>query len=74
MTIALKLVVNRDVLDLERKNWEFILVMCFLKHANIQQTYEKNCIGLRYVSIKTTQGDLQMCITWPKKSRKNRQK
>jgi len=68
MTIALKLVVNCDVLDLEKKNWELILVMCFLKHANMQQTYEFFCIGLRYVSIKTTQGDLQMCITWPKKS------
>jgi hypothetical protein len=74
MTIALKLVINCDVLDLEENFWELILVMCFLKHANVQQTYEKKFIGLRYVSIKTTQGDLQMCITWPKKSRKNRQK
>jgi len=69
MTIALKLVVNCDVLDLEEKFWELILVMRFLKHANMQQTYDFFCIGLRYVSIKTTQGNLQMCITWPKKSR-----
>jgi len=52
MNIALKLVVNRDVLDLEKKNWEFILVMCFLKHANMQQTKKlhrlKICIYQNY--------------------------
>jgi hypothetical protein len=70
MTIALKIVVNHDVLDLEENFWELILVMNFLKHANMQQIDEKVCISLRYVSIKTTQGDLQMCITWSKKSEK----
>jgi hypothetical protein len=73
MIIALKLVVNHDVLDLEEKIWELILVMHFLKHANMQQKNDFFWIGLKYVSIKTTQGNLQMCITWPKKSGKNRQ-
>jgi hypothetical protein len=34
---------------------------------------EKVCKGLRYVSIKSIQIDLQKCITWPKKSRKGKQ-
>jgi len=73
MTIALKLVLNCDVLDLEEILWELILVMHFLKHANMQQMDEFFCIGLRYVCVKTTQGDLQMYITWPKKIGKCRQ-
>jgi hypothetical protein len=31
---------------------------------------EKVCKGLKYVFIKVAQGDLQKCITWPKKLRK----
>jgi hypothetical protein len=34
---------------------------------------EKTCKNLRYVSIKTTQEDLQKCIIWSKISRKGRQ-
>jgi len=31
------------------------------------------CKDLKYVSIKSTQANLQKCIIWPKKSRKRRQ-
>jgi hypothetical protein len=47
------------------------LSMCFPKHANMGQQRNKN---LNYVSIKVVQSNVQKCITWPKKSRKGRQK
>jgi len=42
----------------------------YLKYATIDEFF---CKGLRYVSIKVAQGDLQKFITWPKKSGKGRQ-
>jgi hypothetical protein len=36
-------------------------------------TNDKVCKNLKYVSIKSTQANLQICITWLKKSGKGRQ-
>jgi hypothetical protein len=46
----------------------------FSKTCQYATTNEKVCKDLQYVSIKYVQKDLQKCITWPKKSRKGRQK
>jgi hypothetical protein len=39
----------------------------FSKICQYATTYEKNYKWLKYLSIKVAQGDLQKCITWPKK-------
>jgi hypothetical protein len=46
----------------------------FFKACQYVTTYEKNYENLTYVSIKLHEGDLQKLITWPKKSRKSKQK
>ena len=49
-------------------------VLCFLKHVNMDILKEKVDKSLKYVSIKVVQSNLQECITWPKKSRKGKQR
>jgi hypothetical protein len=72
MTTSFKFVVNCEVLGLE-KNFNDT---CF-GHA-FSKTYvtveERVCKNLMFVSIKSAQFDIHKCITWPKKSRKGRQK
>lgn len=47
--------------------------MHFFMLVSMQQKNENVCKGLKYVSIKLTQFDLQKCITWPKKSCQGKQ-
>jgi hypothetical protein len=35
-------------------------------------TYDKVCTCLKHASIKVAQGAIQKCITWPKKSSKDK--
>jgi hypothetical protein len=46
--------------------------MHFLKHVNMGQLKKKVHKNLKHISIKSTKSNLQMCITWPKKSRKRK--
>jgi len=62
------------VLDLEENFQGTCFSHAFSKTCQYAKTNEKVCKGLQYVSIKVAQKDLQKCITWSKKSRKNRQK
>ncbi len=58
MIITLKIIVNYDILDL-KENYQGICFMhAFSKASQYVITNEVFCKGLRYVSIKTTKGDL----------------
>jgi len=67
MTTSLKSIVNCNVLGLKKKFQETCFDYAFSKVCPYATTNEKNYKGLRYLSIKVAQGDLQKCITWPKK-------
>ncbi len=74
MTIALKSIVSCDMLGLEESFQGIFFGHAFFKACqNATTNQEKVCKDLQYVSIKTTQRNLQKCITWPKISRKGRQ-
>ncbi len=67
MTTILKSVVNCNILGLQEKFQGSCFSHAFLKtyqYATIDEFFFK---GLKYVSIKTAQFDLQKYITWPKK-------
>jgi hypothetical protein len=67
MITSLKSIVNCNVLGLKKSFQETCFDYAFSKvcpYATINEIFYK---GLRYLSIKATQRDLQKCITWPKK-------
>jgi hypothetical protein len=61
------------VLNLEENLQRTCFSHAFLKTCQYAKINEKVCKGLKHVSIKVAQKDLQKCITWSKKSRKSRQ-
>jgi hypothetical protein len=58
MTIALKSIINCDVLSLEESFQGICFGHAFSKACQSTTTIEKLCKDLQYVSIKTTQRDL----------------
>jgi hypothetical protein len=72
MTTILKVVINCESLDLEENFQGTYFGHVFSKACQYGTTKEKVCKDLMYVSVKSTQGDLQKCITWPKKFGKGR--
>jgi hypothetical protein len=63
MFITLKSIVSCDVLDLTKKIQGNYFSHAFFKACEYASIDEIFCKGLKYVSIKTTQFDLQKCIT-----------
>jgi hypothetical protein len=72
MTIALKFVVNYEVFGLEENFEGTCFGHAFSKPYQYGIAKKKVCKNLKHISIKSTQFNLQKCITWPKKSRKGR--
>jgi hypothetical protein len=72
MTTTLKSIVSCDMLGLEESFEGICFWHAFFKACQYVTTKEKICKDLQYVSIKFVQGDLQKCITWPKKSKKGK--
>ncbi len=56
-----------DVLDLEEKFQGTCFSHAFKKICQYAKTNEKVYKGLKHVSIKVAQKDLQKCVTWSKK-------
>ncbi len=73
MTIDFKSVVNCNILRLQESFQGSYFGYAFSKACQYATTNEKVCKGLKYESIKTTQYDLQKCITQLKQSSKSRQ-
>jgi hypothetical protein len=73
MTATLQSIVNYNILGLQESFQGSCFGHAFSKAFQYATTDEKVCKGLKYVSIKTIQFDLQKYITWPKKSRKVKQ-
>jgi hypothetical protein len=61
------------MMGFEKKNLSICFGHAFSKTCQYATTNEKVYIDLWYVSIKTTQGDFQKCITWRKKWKKGSQ-
>ncbi len=72
MIATQKLIVNCDVLDVEESFHGTCFGHAFSKACQYATMDEFFWKGLKYVSIKTTHGDLQTIITWPKKLQKSR--
>jgi hypothetical protein len=70
--ITLKGVVNYESFGLEESFQGTCFGHAFSKACRYGTIKEKVCKDFKYVSIKSTQTNLQKCITWPKKSRKGR--
>jgi hypothetical protein len=73
MTITLKSVVNCDILGLAKEIQGNYFCHAFFKAYLYLLADVKVYKGLKYVSIKIAQFNLQKCITWTKKSSKGRQ-
>jgi hypothetical protein len=73
MTTTLKSIISCDMLGLEESFQGIYFGHASSKACQYATTKEKVCKDLRYVLIKSIQGDLQKCITWPKKYGKGRQ-
>jgi hypothetical protein len=73
MTIASKSIIIFDILNLAKNFQGNFFGDAFSKTYKYVSTNEKVCKCLKYVYVKTTQLNLQKCITWLKKSRKSRQ-
>ncbi len=67
MIMSLKSIVSCDVLGLKESFQRTCFKHAFSKVCQYVITYEFFYKGLRYLSIKIAQGDLQKCIIWPKK-------
>jgi hypothetical protein len=67
MTIALKFVVNYELLGLEESYQRSCFEHAFSKACQYGIVYDKVCRGLKHVSIEFAQSYIQKCITWPKK-------
>jgi hypothetical protein len=72
--VALKLVARWEVLGLEENFKGIYFGHAFSKACQYATMDEKVYKTLKYVFVKVVQRDLQIQITWPKKSRKSRQK
>jgi len=72
MTIAQKFVMNYEVFGLEESFQGTCFGHAFSKAYQYGTIEKKNCKNLKHISIKSTQFDLQKCITWPKKSKKGK--
>jgi hypothetical protein len=66
MITTLKSVENYNILGLQENFQGSCFGHAFSKAYQYATTNEEVCKGLQYVSIKTTQFDLQKYITWPK--------
>jgi hypothetical protein len=73
MTITLKSIVSCDILGLTKKIQGSYFGLAFSKIFQYVLIDEKICKGLKYVFVKTTQSNLQKCITWSKKLGKGKQ-
>ncbi len=73
MITTLKSIVSCDMLGLEESFQDIYFGHAFSKACQYAIIKEKNCKDLQYVSIKSTQGDLQKCVTWLKESKKGNQ-
>ncbi len=67
MTIALKSIVKCEIFGLDESFQGACFGHVFSKACQYVTTNEKVCKNLKLVSIKSTQLDLQRCITWPKR-------
>ncbi len=67
MITSLKSIVSCNVLGFKESFQGTCFDHAFPKVCQYATTYEKNYKGLKYLSIKVAQGDLQKCIIWPKK-------
>ncbi len=70
MIIALKFVMNCDVLGLKENFQGNYFVHVFYKACQYATMNDKVYKGLKYVSIKVAPKKLQTCIIWPKKQEK----
>jgi hypothetical protein len=74
MTIALMFVMNCEVFGMEESFQGTCVGHAFSKACQYGIVEEFFCKNLKYVSIESTQFDLQKCIIWPKKFGKGRHK
>jgi hypothetical protein len=72
MIDVLKSITNYETLGVIESFKDTCFGHAFSKACQHSTYDEKVCKGLRYVSINSIQIYLQKCITWPKKSRKER--
>jgi hypothetical protein len=72
MIVALKAVINCES-GLEESLLGTCFGHAFSKACQYGIVEKKVCKDLKCVFVKSTQADLQKCITWPKKSRKGMQ-
>ncbi len=66
MTITLKFVVSCDILGLKKNIQGSYFGHAFFKAYQYASIDDKNCKGLKYVSIKIAQFNFKKCITWSK--------
>ncbi len=67
LTTALKSMVNYEVLGMEESFQGTCFGHAFFKACQCGTIEEFFCKNLKHIYIKSTQFDLQKCITWPKK-------
>jgi hypothetical protein len=72
MTNILKFVLSCEYLWLEERFQGTCFGHVFSKACQYGTIDKKVCKKLKYMSIKSTKVDLQICITWLKKFRKRR--
>ncbi len=63
---------NYEVFGLEESFQSNCFGHAFFKAYQYGTIEKKICKNLKHISIKSTQFDLQKCITWPKKSKKGK--
>ncbi len=67
ITTTLKFVMNYEVLGLKESFQGNYFDLVFSKACQYATMNDKVYKGLKYVSIKIAQKNLQTCIIWPKK-------
>jgi len=72
MTCELKSIVSYEYLGLEKNFQGIFFGYMFSKTCQYGNVMEKVCKNLKYVSIKSTQTNLQKCIIWLKKYKKGK--
>ncbi len=73
MIIALKSIIECEILGLNESFQGACFGHAFSKACQYVTIDKKVCRNLKFVSIKSTQSNLQKCITWFLKFRKGRQ-
>jgi hypothetical protein len=73
MTMALKIIVNCDILGLEDSFNGTCFGHVFSKTCQYAIIEKKICKNLKFIFVKSTEFDIQKCVTWPRKSGKGRQ-